>query len=112
MTGGEPIDMKFVFSAIGREHGTNHSHRDALLFLAHDAALPETLRAYHRACRKRGAKTRQLKHLDELLARVEAWQKAHPDALKVADWDPEAARKREKQAALTRGEPLHTEAEP
>lgn len=101
----DPIDAKYVFAAVSREHGTSHSHRDALLFLAHDIALPETLRAYLKAVKKRGASANQRAQIDSLIMRVEAWQAAHPEAVKVCDWDPEAVAKRERQAAITRGAP-------
>lgn len=100
-----PIDTKFVFAAVSREHGHSHSHHDALIFLAHDIALPEILRAYKKAAKKRGASANQLAQIDSLTERVIAWQAAHPEAVKVADWDPEAVARRERQAAITKGAP-------
>jgi len=88
------IDTKYVFSAVCVEHGHSHSHRDAVLFLAHDIAVPETLRAYRKAAAKHGARPAQLAAIDELIARVVAWQKAHPARVKVADIDEEPGRKK------------------
>jgi len=88
------IDTKFVFSAVCVEHGHSHSHHDGMLFLAHDVALPETLRAYRKASQKHGARPAQLIAIDALIHRVVAWQKAHPATVKVADIDEEPGRKK------------------
>jgi len=88
------IDTKFVFSAVCVEHGHSHSHNDALLFLAHDVALPETLRAYRKISQKHGARTAQLVAIEALRSRVVAWQKAHPEAVKVADIEEGKGRKK------------------
>lgn len=83
----EPIDRKFTFCATCCEHGHEHSHMDAMVFLAKDKALPATLAYYKVACEARGAKPEQIRGLELLIARVERYQAENPDLVKVADVD-------------------------
>lgn len=59
-----------------------------VVFLARDKAFLPTLRYYRRECEHLGAADPQLAAVDNLIARVEAWQKAHPDEMKLPDVDP------------------------
>jgi|SRR3972149_6540599 len=81
------IDRKFFIIADHVTKHTSYTERDAVLFLAKDKALPDTLRYYHEKCAKLGADERQLKSVALLLDRVEAYQAAHPELCKVPDVD-------------------------
>lgn len=84
-----PVDTKFRFTATCIEHGHVHTEGDALVFLAHDAALPRTLHAYRDECVRLGAARLQIQGIDALIERVRQWQAEHPQAVKVADIDVE-----------------------
>ena len=83
----EPVDRKFRFLAVCTEHGHPHSQEDAVVFLAKDKALPETLRYYREKCMELGCQDQQLLGITLLIERVLRWQKLHPTQLKVADVD-------------------------
>jgi hypothetical protein len=83
----EPIDRKFTFCATCTEHSHEHSHMDAMVFLAKDKALPATLNYYKVACEARGAKPEQIKGIELLIQRVLRYQEGHPELIKVADVD-------------------------
>ncbi len=83
----EPIDRKFTFAAICCEHGHEHSHMDAMVFLAKDRALPQTLVYYRDECQALGAKPEQIQCIDLLIQRVLRYQHEHRDKIKVADVD-------------------------
>jgi predicted ATP-grasp superfamily ATP-dependent carboligase len=76
------IDRKFFIIADHVTKHTSHTERDAVLFLAKDKALPDTLRYYHEKCTKLGADPRHLQSIVLLLDRVEAYQAAYPDLCK------------------------------
>lgn len=84
---GEPVERKFAFAAIGLEHGTTHSQDCAVLFLAKDRAFPAVLRFYRNECERIGAGMAQLLGVDLLLERVERYQAANPQLVKVPDVD-------------------------
>ena len=84
----QDIDLKFQVQASHAITGKQHSHKDAVLFLAQDDALPGTLQAYLKECRRLGAKKEQLEGVERLMKRVDAWRKAHPDQCKVPDIEP------------------------
>lgn len=81
----ESVERKYDLLARSVEHGTWHTHHDSFLFLAKDAAVPDTLRFYKRACQDRGASLAQLDGISRLIERVETFQAAHPELVKVAD---------------------------
>lgn len=83
----ESVDRKFTILATSKEHGRNHTEVDSVLFLAKDKAFLPTLRFYYRECADLGADQRQLEGIALLIARVERWQREHPEAMKVADVD-------------------------
>ena len=83
----EAIDRKFTIDATCREHGHVFTEADAVLFLAKDKALPATLKFYREWCQRIGADERQLLGIDLLIQRVEAWQAANPDRVKIPDVD-------------------------
>ncbi len=83
----EAIDSKFVFLAVCREHGHRHTHRDGIVFLAKDQALPATLRFYRTECIRLDASPEQIWGIDMLIERVERYQAEYPDIVKVADID-------------------------
>jgi len=81
----ESIDRKFTFCATGTGKGTEHSHLDALVFLAQDKALPDTLMYYQNRCQELGATSEQLQGIALLIERVIRYQAEHPACVKVAD---------------------------
>ena len=83
----EPIDRKFTFCATSCEHDAEHSHMDAMVFLAKDKNLPDTLRYYQNCCQESGASVEQLMGIGLLIERVVRFQAEHPDRVKVADVD-------------------------
>jgi hypothetical protein len=89
----EPVERKYSFTARCLEHDGVHLHTeaDAVIFLAKDLALPDTLRAYLTIAVRQGALPRQLRGIGLLIERVERWQTLHPEALKVADVEPGAS---------------------
>lgn len=83
----EPIDRKYTFCATSTEHPKEHSHMDALVFLAKDKALPATLSFYRDECFRLGAQVEQLQGIDLLIERVLCFQAERPDLVKVGDVD-------------------------
>jgi|GEM_PF-1542284 len=93
MSGGndgiaERIDRKYTIAAYSQGSGRRHDERDAVLFLAKDKALPDTLEFYRQKCVQLGADDAQLHGLDLLIERIQRYQAAHRDRVKVADIDP------------------------
>lgn len=84
------IDRKFTIEATCLEHRHRHTEHDAVLFLAKDQAFPTTLRFYRQECERLGAAPRQLLGIDLLIDRVERYQAAYPERIKVADIDETA----------------------
>jgi len=87
----ERLDGKFAISATSMEHGTVHDENDSVLFLAKDLAFLPALRFYRGECERIGAASAQLRGIDLLIGRVEAWQYEHPALLKVPDVDDSPA---------------------
>ncbi len=83
----EPIDRKFAFCATSCEHGREHSHMDAMVFLAKDKNLPDALLYYQNRCQESGASAEQLQGITLLIERVKRYQAEHPDQVKIADVD-------------------------
>jgi len=83
----EPIDRKFTFNATCCEHAHEHSHMDAMVFLAKDKALPATLHFYRDECFRLNAQPEQLQGIDLLIERVLRYQVEYPALVKVADID-------------------------
>ena len=84
---GEPIDRKFTILAASLEHGRLHDENDSVLFLAKDRAFVAVLPAYRDECAALGAGGRQLAGIDRLIERVNAYQAANPDVVKIPDVD-------------------------
>ena len=82
---GHPLDTKYRFVAVSVEHGTEHSEDDAILFCAHDAALPFALHAYREESVRLGASAKQIRGIDRLIEDVRLWQAQHPDKVRRAD---------------------------
>lgn len=68
------IDRKYRIFATNPSSGSTHDERDAVLFLAKDAALPATLRAYQLECEKLGANPEHIESIGLLIDRVEQYQ--------------------------------------
>jgi hypothetical protein len=56
-----------------------------MVFLAHDNAVPATLRFYAQKCAELGADERHLRALEQLIDRVIKWRERHPHWCKVPD---------------------------
>jgi hypothetical protein len=84
---GEPIDRKFLFEAVCREHDHTYDEHHAMVFAAKDAALVPTLRFYREQCERIGALPRQLVGIDLLIQRVIRYQMMNPERVKVPDVD-------------------------
>jgi hypothetical protein len=80
-----PVDWKFKFSATAIHNGKTYTEADGILLLCKDRAVPATLRFYREECVRLGCQDNQLRAVDLLIGRVEAWQAEHPASLKVAD---------------------------
>lgn len=85
---GEPVERKYTIRAVSMEHGTLRTELDGVLFLAKDKALPATLRYYRTMCSASRADERQLLGIDLLIERVERFQAANPEIVKVAGVEP------------------------
>lgn len=81
----ESIDRKYTFCATSTESGAEHSHLDAMIFLAKDRNLPDTLRYYQNRCQETGASAEQHQGITLLIERVERFQRENPQLIKVAD---------------------------
>jgi hypothetical protein len=59
-----------------------------IVFRPQDNALPATLEFYRGECIRLGCAAPQMAALDQLIERVAAWRRAHPERLKLADVEP------------------------
>lgn len=82
------IDRKFAFTGTSLSSGKLYSEDNAIIFLARDAALPETLMTYLKVCKDKGASVQQLDSIRALYRRVVKFQEQNLDAVKVADVQP------------------------
>jgi len=82
------VDRKFSISAVCRAHGDAYTEGEGVFFKAADAAFNRTvLDAYKREAIKLGAHSRQIKGIELLIERVEAYKDANPAIVKVPDVD-------------------------
>lgn len=81
------LDRKFKINAECIAHGHQYNENNAVLFLAKDKALPNTLRYYYEECYRLGAAQSQLEAIQLLIKRVDEWQ--HNNPTKVPDVEPE-----------------------
>ena len=81
---GEPVDRKFHFDAFSRS-GSVYNEDHAVVFLAKDLALRDTLEFYLQRCSSLGVAEDQLSGIRLLIERVVRYQVANPDLLKVPD---------------------------
>ena len=86
----EPIDRKFMISATPWNNEGAHPYTEftSVLFLAKDVLLVPLLEYYLRLCGQYHVDDAQTKGVRLLIGRVEAWQKANLDKLKLPDVDP------------------------
>ena len=68
------IDRKFIILAINPCNGELHTQEDAILFCAHDKAVPNMLRTYYAECEKLNCDRHHLESIRLLLTRVEVYQ--------------------------------------
>lgn len=80
----------------GKFHGIVVKNKDQsvvpqdewMVFLAKDNAVPSTLRFYLSECVRLGAGADQIRAVEEMIGRVDAWRASHPGKLKVPDVAP------------------------
>lgn len=80
----------------GKFHGIIAKNKDQsivpqdqwIVLLAKDNAVPATLRFYRDECHRLGASKQQLRAVNQMIERLEAWRVDHPDLCKVADVEP------------------------
>lgn len=85
---GQDIDRKFRINAISEKSGKVYSEKEAMLFLAKDKALPNTLRFYMAECERIGADPGQIESVRLMIERVEKYQRENPELAKIPDVDP------------------------
>lgn len=86
-----PIDRKYAFYALNRKTHKSYDDTDGVVFLAKDNAFPATLRFYRAECERQGADEAQLKGIDLLIERVDAYRASNAHLCKVPDVTPAEA---------------------
>lgn len=81
----EIIDRKFIFVGASRKSQKKYTERNAILFVAHDAVLPDLLEKYQQLCQEKGVDERQLTAVSLLKERVVNWQRKNVKQVRVAD---------------------------
>lgn len=70
----EKLDRKFTFEAVSIRSGKRYTEKNAIVFLAKDALLPDLLDQYIELCVAKGVDLRQIEGAKLLKERVEKWQ--------------------------------------
>ncbi len=84
----QKLDGKF-YGRIYREKNNVEVPSDQfIVFLAKDRALIPTLEFYRSECERVGCELPQLMAVNDLLCRVQAWQNANPNEMKIPDVEP------------------------
>lgn len=96
----QKLDGKFYGTIYKNKDGSRVPDDQFVVFLAKDKAFLPTLRFYFDECERQGAEQSQLNAVIALIARVEAWQAAHPELMKVPDVHPGEIRTEPTTAAL------------
>lgn len=81
----EKVDRKFAFVATSLKSGKTYTHRDAIVFLAKDALLPDVLDRYIELCAQHGIDERQIKGVQLLKDRVLKYQRVNMKKVKLPD---------------------------
>lgn len=71
------IDRKFRFIAVNPANGKIYTEKAAMVFVAKDAALLPTLRAYYHECKLLGCDENHMESIRLLLGRVVSFQGEH-----------------------------------
>jgi hypothetical protein len=82
---GVKLDGKFHGIIAKNKDGSIVPQDQWIVFLAKDNAFPPTLIFYREQCRLAGAAMDQLRAVDEMINRVEAWRRANPEKCKTPD---------------------------
>lgn len=90
----EIIDRKFKFSAESLHTGKKYSQKDAVVFLAKDALLPDVLDFYEKKAIEMGTDARQITGIALLKERVLAWQRKNIKKVHLPDVDAGKEEKR------------------
>ena len=81
------LDGKFHGVVVKNKDGSVVPQDQWMVFLAKDNAVPATLDFYREECERVGAKTEQLKAIDDMIDRVRVWRRQNPLLCKVPDVD-------------------------
>jgi hypothetical protein len=81
----EMIDRKFKFKAISNKSGKQYTEKNAIVFLAKDALLPELLNEYEILCMKYNVDERQIKGVRLLKDRVKRYQEQNEKLVHYPD---------------------------
>jgi hypothetical protein len=81
----EAIDRKYRFKAVSLASKREHTHADAVLFLAKDQLLPALLEKYIELCRDNGVADSQIKGVTLLKERVLTFQRRNINKVQLPD---------------------------
>lgn len=68
------IDKKFKILAINPVNGKHYTEKNAILFCAHDAAVPAMLQFYRDECKSLGSNPEHMESIGLMIDRVEGYQ--------------------------------------
>lgn len=81
----QKLDAKFDGVIFKVKDGTIVRPDEYIVFLAKDNSLPDTLEFYRNQCLWRGCDNRQLKAIDDMIARLRQWRANNPERCKNPD---------------------------
>lgn len=81
----EILDRKFKFKAVSIRTGKQYTEKNAIVFLAKDALLPELLQYYEKLCKDNEVDELQIKGVQLLIERVRQYQSQYPQKVHMPD---------------------------
>lgn len=90
----EAIDRKFKFKAVSIRTKKQYTEKNAVVFLAKDALLPEVLERYKQLCKENNVDERQIEGIRLLRERVVRYQTENPRKVSFPDVDAGEEEKR------------------
>lgn len=82
------LDAKFHGVIVKNKDQTIVPQDQWVVFLAKDNAFPATLRFYRSECERQGANPEQLRAVDDMIERLEAWRDFNSHLCKTPDVHP------------------------
>lgn len=82
------LDSKVHGTLIKNKNGQEIPEDEFIVFRPHDNAVPEMLAHYLMILKEQGASSAQQDAVVDLIDRVRAWRREHPERCKVADVEP------------------------